>query len=32
VKTTETIQDVGRLAVLIDPLGAPLGILQPEPK
>jgi len=27
----ETIPNVGRLAVLIDPLGAPLGILQPAP-
>ena len=27
----ETIPNVGRLAVLVDPLGAPLGILQPSP-
>jgi predicted enzyme related to lactoylglutathione lyase len=27
----ETIPNVGRLAVLRDPLGAPLGILQPSP-
>lgn len=27
----ETIPNVGRLAVLIDPLGAPLGILKPSP-
>jgi len=27
----ETVPNVGRLAVLIDPLGAPLGILQPSP-
>ena len=27
----ETMPNVGRLAVLIDPLGAPLGILQPSP-
>ncbi|HTM21204.1 MAG TPA: hypothetical protein VL172_11875, partial [Kofleriaceae bacterium] len=28
----DTIPDVGRLAVIIDPLGAPLGILKPEPR
>jgi predicted enzyme related to lactoylglutathione lyase len=27
----ETIPNVGRLAVILDPLGAPLGILQPAP-
>jgi len=27
----ETMPGVGRLAVLVDPLGAPLGILQPSP-
>jgi len=26
----ETIPGVGRLVVLVDPLGAPLGILQPS--
>jgi predicted enzyme related to lactoylglutathione lyase len=31
VKNVETVPGVGRLAVFIDPLGAPLGILQPEP-
>lgn len=31
VKNVETIPGVGRLAVFIDPLGAPLGVLQPEP-
>lgn len=31
VKTVETVAGVGRLAVFIDPLGAPLGILQPQP-
>jgi hypothetical protein len=27
----ETVPNVGRLAVFVDPLGAPLGILQPSP-
>ena len=27
----ETVPGVGRLAVFLDPLGAPLGILQPDP-
>jgi predicted enzyme related to lactoylglutathione lyase len=27
----ETIPKVGRVAVLTDPLGVPLGILQPSP-
>lgn len=31
VKNVETVPGVGRLAVFIDPLGAPVGILQPEP-
>jgi hypothetical protein len=30
VKTVETVPGIGRLAVFIDPLGAPLGILQPQ--
>jgi predicted enzyme related to lactoylglutathione lyase len=30
LKTAETVPGIGRLAVFIDPLGAPLGILQPE--
>jgi|SRR5579871_1810256 len=32
VKTVETIPGVGRLAVFMDPLNAPIGVLQPEPK
>jgi uncharacterized protein len=31
MKNVETVPGVGRLAVFIDPLGAPVGILQPEP-
>jgi predicted enzyme related to lactoylglutathione lyase len=31
VKNVETVPGVGRLAVFIDPQGAPLGILQPQP-
>jgi uncharacterized protein len=27
----ETVENVGRFTVMIDPLGAPLGILQPQP-
>jgi hypothetical protein len=30
VKTLETVPGIGRLAVFIDPQGAPLGILQPQ--
>jgi uncharacterized protein len=32
VKNVETVPGVGRLAVFIDPQGAPLGILQPQPR
>jgi len=28
--TAETVPGIGRLAVFVDPLGAPLGVLQPE--
>jgi predicted enzyme related to lactoylglutathione lyase len=31
VKNVETVPGVGRLAVFIDPQGAPVGILQPQP-
>jgi len=31
VKNVETVPGVGRLAVFLDPLGAPLGLLQPQP-
>jgi predicted enzyme related to lactoylglutathione lyase len=31
VKNVESVPGVGRLAMFIDPLGAPLGILQAEP-
>jgi uncharacterized protein len=31
VRTVETVPGAGRLAVLIDPQGAPIGILQPQP-
>jgi predicted enzyme related to lactoylglutathione lyase len=31
VKVVETVPGVGRLAVFLDPRGAPLGILQPQP-
>jgi predicted enzyme related to lactoylglutathione lyase len=31
VKNVETVPGVGRLAMFIDPLGAPVGILQPQP-
>jgi predicted enzyme related to lactoylglutathione lyase len=30
VKSVETVPSIGRLAVFIDPRGAPVGILQPE--
>jgi len=31
VKNVETVPGIGRLAVFLDPQGAPLGILQPQP-